>query len=349
VEQKLSRRARHRTALRAGLLAGVVIVVGAATGLAGWRLSASRPGRASSELLRLGDGSTVTALDRASVVRQTTPEPGRVVLELVRGGARFEVAHNPRRSFRVEAGDVAIEVVGTRFVVEREDERVRVTVERGRLRVRSRASGASVELAEGESAWFPSQSPAPPPARAVAPVPAPAPPPPASAPVPAPAPAPAPAPRHPRTWGAYAQDGDFDRAYEALRREGLGAVADQPAELLLAADVARLSRHPADAVAPLRRLVSGHPHDPRAPLAAFTLGRVLLEELGQPRAAADAFAEARALAPEGPLAEDALAREVEAWSRAGDAAQAQKRAQDYEAQYPNGRRRRAVRRYGGLE
>src|SRR5262249_48022221 len=157
-------------------------------------------------------------------------------------GARFEVAHNPRRSFRVEAGDVAIEVVGTRFVVEREDERVRVTVERGRLRVRSRASGASVELAEGESAWVPSQSPAPPPARPRPP------PPPAGAPVPAPAPAPAPAPRHPRTWGAYAQDGDFARAYEALRREGLGAVADQPAELLLAADVARLSRHPADAV-----------------------------------------------------------------------------------------------------
>jgi hypothetical protein len=56
--------------------------------------------------------------------------------------------------------------------------------------------------------------------------------------------------------------------------------------------------------------------DPRAPLAAFTLGRVLLRELARPREAAAAFAQARALAPRGPFVEDALAREVEAWLQA---------------------------------
>jgi hypothetical protein len=70
----------------------------------------------------------------------------------------------------------------------------------------------------------------------------------------------------------------------------------------------------------LRRLLRDHPGDARAPLAAFTLGRILLAELGQPTEAADAFALARRLAPRGPMASHALAREVEAAARGGDAA-----------------------------
>jgi len=46
----------------------------------------------------------------------------------------------------------------------------------------------------------------------------------------------------------------------------------------------------------------------RAPLAAFTLGRMLLMELANPTEAAGAFAEARRLSPHGPLAEAALAK-----------------------------------------
>jgi transmembrane sensor len=116
-----------------------------------------------------------------------------------------------------------------------------------------------------------------------------------------------------------------------------------------AASVARLSHHPAEAVPPLRRIVVNHDDDRRAPLAAFTLGRVLLEELGQPTEAADAFAKTGELAPDGALAEDALAREVEAWSRAGDLARARARADEYVRRYPAGRRLRSVRRFGGLE
>ena len=99
----------------------------------------------------------------------------------------------------------------------------------------------------------------------------------------------------------------------------------------------------------LRKIVESHRSDPRAPLAAFTLGRVLLMELGQPRQAAAAFAEARALAPDGPFAEDALAREVEAWAKAGDGAKARARAQDYLRAYPSGRRVPAVRALGGAQ
>jgi RNA polymerase sigma factor (sigma-70 family) len=55
------------------------------------------------------------------------------------------------------------------------------------------------------------------------------------------------------------------------------------------------------------------------------------------------------LAPDGPLAEDALAREVEAWSRCGEVEIARARATTYSQRYPRGRRAQMVRRFGGLE
>ncbi|HEX2659761.1 MAG TPA: hypothetical protein VHU40_15860 [Polyangia bacterium] len=125
---------------------------------------------------------------------------------------------------------------------------------------------------------------------------------------------------------------------------------DESAEgLIHAADEARRAGKAADAVPLLQRLLREHPADVRAPLAAFTLGRVLLAQLRRPGEAADAFALARRLAPHGALAGDALAREVEASARAGDAARAARLAADYVAAYPHGQRREAVRRWGGLD
>ena len=148
------------------------------------------------------------------------------------------------------------------------------------------------------------------------------------------------------SWRDDANRGAYAAAWLGLVR---AAPLDRMEDLLLAGDVARLSGHPDAAVAQLARAVERHPDDPRAPLAAFTLGRVHLEDLGSPRDAAQAFAHARALAPSGPLAEDALAREVEAWSRAGETETARARAVTYGERYPKGRRAHAVRRFGGLE
>ncbi len=100
-------------------------------------------------------------------------------------------------------------------------------------------------------------------------------------------------------------------------KQAMPAVVETAESLLAAADAARLQGRAQEGAALLRRILNNHRSDPRAPLAAFTLGRVLLMELGQPRQAAAAFADARALAPGGPFAEDALAREVEAWAKAG--------------------------------
>ena len=87
------------------------------------------------------------------------------------------------------------------------------------------------------------------------------------------------------------------------------AEVDVPAALLDSADDARLAGDAERATRLLRELVRNHPRDSRAPMASFTLGRIYLNDLGDPARAATAFARARALRPHGPLSEAALAYE----------------------------------------
>jgi transmembrane sensor len=149
------------------------------------------------------------------------------------------------------------------------------------------------------------------------------------------------------TWREPAEQGDFEHAYELLARMPQ-PVVDNVEELLLAADTARLSGHPGAALPFLRRVISHHSQDSRAPLAAFTLGGVLMQQLGQPREAEAAYARARELSLNSSLAEDALARQVEAAHRAGDSSRARTLATEYLSRYPNGRRVHAVQRFGGV-
>jgi transmembrane sensor len=281
-------------------------------------------------LFALPDGSSVSARSSDARVQPVEVTANGVTLKLDSGSAKFSVTPDPARPFRVLARDVTVTVLGTVFDVSIEPAGVRVSVERGRVRVDS--SSVSRELSPGESAFFGDglAAPAPPPTAA------------------APAVATPQAPAGP-SWRALAQDGDYSAALARLTSEGSSAVRDAPEDLLLAADVARLGGQPARAVAPLERVVSRHSGDSRAPLAAFTLGRTLLDQLGRPREAANAFASARKLAPSGALAQDALAREVESWSRAGEAHKARSRAEEYLKLYPSGRRAASVRRLAGLD
>jgi TolA-binding protein len=207
--------------------------------------------------------------------------------------------------FRVAAGPIEVEDLGTVFRVEHQaGGRIRVAVSEGRVAVLYPASQLRVELGAGEDRVFGSV-PAPTEATASA----------EEAPK-APAPAVTPA---------------------TARGQAHARNTDDPATLLLAADLARRSGRPQAAVAPLRRLVEHNPKDPRAPSAAFTLGWVLLTDLGRAREAAAAFAEAERIAPRGALAEDAAARVAEAWQKAGDSQRAAQAARHYEQMYPTGR------------
>jgi transmembrane sensor len=256
---------------------------------------------------------------------------------LVVGSAWFEVRAEPSNPWRGQAGDVEVLIsTNTRFSMERTLDHVRITVDSGAVNVRW-PGGKSVVNA-GMTGSFPPAAVVPP----VEPQPL--------TDEPEVKPLAPKAPSRPLTsWQELAQGGRFDEAWVTLQKATNKPLRDVPEELLLAADVARLSHHPEEAVAPLQQCVSHHAVDPRAPLAAFTLGRVLLDALGRPREAAQAFSTAQRLAPSGPLAEDALARAVESWSRAGETALAREAAQTYLRRFPDGRREAAVRHHGGLE
>lgn len=118
-------------------------------------------------------------------------------------------------------------------------------------------------------------------------------------------------------------------------------------DLMLAADVARLGAHPEAALAPLRRLIARYPKDKRAPVAAFTLGRVLLDDLGRADEAASAFESAHRAWPSGPLAQDALVRAVQAWQAAGQPQRARSAAQLYLRRFPDGAHAAAMRQATG--
>ena len=147
-------------------------------------------------------------------------------------------------------------------------------------------------------------------------------------------------------WQALADAGRHAEAFAALSHHHFQDDADPVSTVLRAVDVARHAGHPQRAAAWLQEALSAHPHDPRAPLVAFTLGRVRNELPEGAPGAAEAFARARALAPDGPLAEDALAREIKARARAGDSAEAAALAEAYLDLYPQGRWASAARRLG---
>src|SRR5262249_31948469 len=150
-------------------------------------------------------------------------------------------------------------------------------------------------------------------------------------------------------WQSLAKNGDYAQAYDKLGAPGIARATPKASvdELLALADVARLSGHPADAVAPLGRVIAENPKDTRAPLAAFTLGRLELDTLGHPAPAAEAFARAIALGLPVNLVEDAYARLVEARAKAGDTAGAQAAADEYDRAFPGGSRSTTMRRWLG--
>jgi transmembrane sensor len=281
------------------------------------RAAEHAPSLASQEAEReiaLADGSTAR-VRAASDVLVLRDEPARIELSVERGSAQFDVVPNKQREFTVRVGPVRVSVLGTVFAVEREDDRVRVSVTRGKVRVSSAARIAIVR--EGESKTFEARSTR---AARIA------------------------AREDPRaTWRSLNKGGDYEGAYRLI---AAGAAVPDDAEALMdAADAARFSDHPGAALGFLQKVTSNHQRSLTAPLAAFMSGQ-LLERMAEPLEAAKAFRMAQELAPTGSLAEDALAREVEAWSKAGRADEASRSVRRYEAQYPAGRWLRLVQQHG---
>jgi transmembrane sensor len=252
----------------------------------------------------LSDGSRVISERSDARYRVTEQGPTRTTVRLDAGAARFVVTPNRTRVFAVVAGPVEVTVLGTEFVVTVSSERVLVAVDRGRVRVKH--PGGEAFLGAGEHGSFETQ-------------------------------------KFVASSGAEASKPEAAapsaRAADAAFPKVAGAE-----ELLRAADAARAAGDWGRARTLFERILAEHPRDSRTSLAAFSLGKLLLEQLGDARSAARYFAQARSLAPGGSLAEDALAREVEALSRAGAKHEARLAAREYFERYPNGRRRALVER-----
>ncbi len=93
--------------------------------------------------VQLADGSVVSAGPNTLVQVDYSDAMRRINLQ--RGEAMFKVKKDESRPFIVNAGGALARAVGTRFGVERRDDRVRVTVEEGTVAVVRAGEGATLE------------------------------------------------------------------------------------------------------------------------------------------------------------------------------------------------------------
>jgi len=361
IDERL-RRPRPRRLLPLALVGATAV---AAVIVAAWRFHRD------AGPLRFADGRELVAMDAVTTAGEFALSDGsRIRLSpgahfeplessgttfsaiVTQGRADFEVRPGGPRHWVIECGLATVEVIGTSFSCDRETGRLRLVVRHGAVLVRgervpNRArrllAGESLELAED------ARRPAPSSDDAFA---MPALPPPASA-----SGSPAAEPlanlakdgargrmATTRNWRDLARRGRHGEAFSTLGTEGLRRESKRLGvnDLFALADVARLSGHPADAVVPLDRILTDFANDARAPLAAFALGRLELDSLGQAQAAATAFRKALALGIPSGLREDVRARLVEAYVRSGDAGAARRAADAYVDEFPNGRHLQAI-------
>jgi len=281
----------------ASLGLGVLVAYGAsssssssevAAGPLRWQDGRAFEGLGGAREARLSDGSRIEVTEGAEL-RLVSNAADAFALALESGRVDLEVRPNGPRLWSVDAGDVRVEVLGTRFSVVR-DEEVRVEVERGLVSVRW--SGGTELVGPGES-WasldvgetVSSASSGAESASAMAePGPESASEPAASELAASEAELGAASASESSRWRTLADRGAYDDAYAAVQRRGFrrSVIGAPDVETLFAlADTARLSGHPAEALEPLRRIVEHHASDRRAGVAAFTLARLELESFGR--------------------------------------------------------------------
>jgi transmembrane sensor len=207
--------------------------------------------------LAFDDGSRIE-LRRAARLVPIENDGARFVALLASGTATFRIEPGGPRRWTIEAGLLSVEVIGTVFTVERRDDGVRVAVERGVVLVRGeRVPDRVRRLGAGEELLVLREAAAAPEVASGEPTPV--------------------APQ---------------RAVSIARQDV--APRDPVEDILARADAARGRGDPRAAVAHLAR-ASRFSDDPRAALAAFTMGRLEMDELRRPDRARNAFERALAL------------------------------------------------------
>jgi len=274
--------------------------------------------------MTLAEGTHIKVEPR-SEVKLLHSSSKAVQVRLAHGSARFAVAKKRTRRFSVDLGKVEVVVTGTQFRVHRKagpnGDRMQVEVEEGSVEVH-RPDGGVVSLSAGEHWWTV-------------------------------------VPREPSTPVAPADDTvepesdepmmeiDEDEIDEAddraerrharrRRRARAREAAGDAEELFDHANLARRAGRLDDAADLYADLVDRFPRDRRASLAAFELGRLRMDSLGDTRGAVYALERALKLDGHGAFAEDALARLVLAEEERGDQRACSRARERYLARYPEG-------------
>lgn len=141
----LSRTARDAGRWRVAwaLAASLIVAVGLGLWIYPMRASTTTYAASSDQhrTVTLSDGSALV-LDSQAIVDVTFTRKRRS-LSVHQGKAYFEVTSDPARPFVVAAAGVEVAAVGTAFSVQREADRVVVTVTHGRVRVTNTSTGTS--------------------------------------------------------------------------------------------------------------------------------------------------------------------------------------------------------------
>lgn len=292
----------------------------------------------------LRDGSKLK-LDPNSRVAMGDETPSAVRLLLERGRVDCDVTHREGRSFMVIANGVEVHVVGTHFSVATEhgegSVRVEVRVERGAVEVQSPGTPAEVTRVEAGRSWsrITKTSALPKPSASSEGTVEPA----ETAAAPEAAPGSDVTAEPSASAAANGEEPADARAASPSPSPSPSAKRTADArELLEQASGLWREGRVREAAQAYQNLLSTYPRDPRAGLAAFELGRLRMDRLGDLAGAVRALERAVALAPGSSFREDALARLVTAYAGVHNQAGCERTRAQYLREFPAGVRKRTV-------
>lgn len=140
---------RHNRAMLAAACVCVVALGAAWLNNPDWQAD-YHTGTGETRVVQLADGSRLTLAAQSAVDVDYSGKTRQITLRS--GEALFDVVHDPRRPFQVDADQVVVRVLGTSFDVARNDAGIKIEVREGAVGVNS--NGTPYRLGAGQRLWL---------------------------------------------------------------------------------------------------------------------------------------------------------------------------------------------------